>query len=76
MVGLQVLFWTLLFLASFGGLMVPVLMGVVVWIERREHRIRLAGMSPGDWWIRQRRVAINLERIASFKPRKIGRAHV
>ena len=74
MIGLQVLFWTLLFLTAFGGLLVPALMGVCVWIERREHRVRLAGMSPGDWWIRQRRVAINLERIASFNPRRLRRS--
>ena len=52
-----------------GGVIVPLLMGAFVWIERREHRIRLAGVLPGDWWIRQRLVAINRERIAGFEPR-------
>ena len=61
----------LLFLTLFGGLIVPVLMGVFLWIERREHRIRLAGLSPRDWWIRQRRAAIDRERILRFSYRRL-----
>ena len=64
-------FWILLFLSLFGGLIVPLLMGASVWIERREHRIRLAGLSPGDWWIRQRRAAIDGERILGFSYRRL-----
>ena len=64
-------FWILLFLSLFGGLIVPLLMGASVWIERREHRIRLAGLSPGDWWIRQRRAAIDRERILGFSHRSL-----
>ena len=62
-------FIILVILSLLGGVIVPVLMGTFVWIERREHRIRLAGVLPGDWWIRQRLVAINRERIAGFEPR-------
>ena len=64
-------FWILMFLSLFGGLIVPLLMGASVWIERREHRIRLAGLSPGDWWIRQRRAAIDRERILGFSHRSL-----
>ena len=63
--------WILMFLSLFGGLIVPLLMGASVWIERREHRIRLAGLSPRDWWIRQRRAAIDRERIAGFARRRL-----
>ena len=63
--------WILMFLSLFGGLIVPLLMGASVWIERREHRIRLAGLSTGDWWIRQRRAAIDRERIAGFALRRL-----
>lgn len=64
-------FWILLLLTLFGGLVIPLLMGACVWIERREHRIRLSGVSPGDWWVRQRRAAIDRERIARFSPRHL-----
>ncbi len=65
------MFVILMFLSLFGGLIVPLLMGAFLWIERREHRIRLAGMSPGDWWIRQRRAAIDRERILGFSYRSL-----
>ena len=64
-------FIILVTLSLLGGVIVPVLMGVFLWIERREHRIRLAGVLPGDWWLRRRLVAINGERIADFAPRHL-----
>lgn len=63
--------WLLVLLTLFGGLFIPLLMGLCVWIERREHRIRLAGVSPGEWWIRQRRAAIDRDRIANFASRRL-----
>ena len=62
---------SLIVLTLLGGVIVPVLMGAFLWIERREHRIRMAGLSPGDRWIRQRLVEINSERIARFAPRHL-----
>ena len=66
-------------LTLFGGLIVPVLMGVSLWIERREHRIRLAGVSPAGLSpmaqeILRRRATENLERISRFAPRQLQRS--
>ena len=60
-------------LTVFGGLIVPVLMGASLWIERREHRIRLAGVSSRAWWVLRRR-AENSERISRFAPRQLQRS--
>ena len=62
---------SLIVLTLLGGAIVPLLMGAFVWIERREHRIRLAGVLRGDWWLSRRLVAINRERIADFAPRHL-----
>ncbi len=66
-------------LTVFGGLIVPVLMGVSLWIERREHRIRLTGVSPAGVSptvreVIQRRATENLERISRFAPRQLQRS--
>ena len=61
-------------LTVFGGLIVPVLMGVSLWIERREHRIRLTGVSPTVREVIQRRATENLERISRFAPRQLQRS--
>ena len=66
-------------LALFGGLIVPVLMGVSLWIERREHRIRMAGVSPAGLSpmaleILRRRATENRERISRFAPRPLERS--
>ena len=66
-------------LALFGGLIVPVLMGVSLWIERREHRIRMAGVSPAGLSpmaleILRRRATENRERISRFAPRQLQRS--
>ena len=69
-------FGILTVLSFFGGLIVPVLMGACLWIERREHRIRLAGVSPAGLSpmareIIQRRATVNRERISRFAPRQL-----
>ena len=69
-------FGILTVLSFFGGLIVPVLMGACLWIERREHRIRLAGVSPAGLSpmareIIQRRATVNRERISMFAPRQL-----
>ena len=61
-------------LTVFGGLIVPVLMGASLWIERREHRIRLAGVSPRTWEVIRRRAIENSERISRFAPRQLQRS--
>ena len=67
-------FAILIALTYFGGLIVPVLMGASLWIERREHRIRLAGVSSTAWWVLRRRATENLERISRFAPRQLQRS--
>ena len=72
-------FIILIGLVYFGGLIVPVLMGVSLWIERREHRIRMAGVSPAGLSpmaleILRRRATENRERISRFAPRKLERS--
>ncbi len=73
------IFVILLFLSLFGGLIVPVLMGVSLWIERREHRIRMAGVSPAGLSpmaleVLRRRATENRERISRFAPRQLQRS--
>ncbi len=70
---LEVLLSSVLFPLTFlGGLIVPLLMGASVWIERRKHRITLAGLSTGDCLDRQHRLAVERERISRFAPRHLG----
>lgn len=47
--------WVLLMTAIFGPLVVPSVMGVIVWIERSKHNSRTRQQFPNttDWW-RQR----------------------
>ena len=59
-------------LTFLGGLIVPLFMGASVWIERRKHRVRLAGLSTGDCPDRQHRLAVEHERISRFAPRHLG----
>ena len=66
-------------LSLFGGVIVPVLMGVSLWIERREHRIRMAGVSPAGLSpmardVIRRRATENRERISRFAPRPLERS--
>lgn len=70
---LDVLLASVMFPLTFlGGLIVPLLMGASVWIERRKHRVRLAGLSTGDCPDRQHRLAVEHERISRFAPRHLG----
>ena len=72
---LEVLLSSVLFPLTFlGGLIVPLLMGASVWIERRKHRITLAGLSTGDCLDRQHRLAVEHERISRFAPRHLERS--
>ena len=67
-------FIILIGLVYFGGLIVPVLMGVSLWIERREHRFRLAGVSTTAWVLLRRRAIENRERVSRFAPRQLERS--
>ena len=70
---LEVLLASALFPLTFlGGLIVPLLMGASVWIERRKPRIRMAGLSTGDCLDRQHRLAHERERISRSAPRHLG----
>ena len=63
--------WILTMTAIFGPLVVPSVMGVLVWIERSKHNAQTKQQfpDPTDWWRQRSSTRLSLEKIAASSPR-------
>ena len=63
--------WILAMTAIFGPLVVPSVMGVIVWIERGKHNAQTKQQFPGptDWWRQRSSTRSSAAKIAEFRPR-------
>ena len=63
--------WILAMTAIFGPLVVPSVMGVLVWIERSKHNAQTKQQfpDPTDWWRQRSSARQRTANIAEFRPR-------
>ena len=63
--------WILAMTAIFGPLVVPSVMGVLVWIERNKHNAQTKQQfpDPTDWWRQRSSARQRTANIAEFRPR-------
>ena len=63
--------WIIYMTAIFGPLVVPSVMGVLVWIERSKHNAQTKQQFPGptDWWRQRSSPRQSTANIAKFRPR-------
>ena len=63
--------WILAMTAIFGPLVVPSVMGVLVWIERSKHNAQTKQPfpEPTDWWRRRSSTRLSTAKVAASSPR-------